>query len=158
MEPVSAAELTVAGNVLGQCAAKINIEQLHPPADAKDGLPGGKKAVDQLQFCVIPLRLQVPGGGILLPVPPGLDVPAAGKQQRAAVVGGFGGDRGTYTAQCAVVIGKTLGVAREINAFHGVLLAVRSPYFMENGGGRFPLANRGILWHNIWAMEMYPSG
>ena len=149
MEPVSAIHLAVSGNILGQRAAKINIEQLHPPADAKDGLPGGKKAVNQFQLCVIPLRLQISRSGILLPVPPGLNVPAAGEQQRAAILRGVCGDRGACAVHCAVIVGKTLGITREINAIHSALLAVRSPYFMENEGRRFPLANREILWHNI---------
>ena len=122
VKPVGAAYLAVVRDILNQCAAKIDIEQLHPPADPQDGFPGGKKPLDQLQFFLISLRLQVAGGGVFLSVPPGFDVPATGEQKRAAILRGVCGDRGACAAKCAVVVGKAAGIAGKINAFHGSLL------------------------------------
>ena len=84
VEPVDAAHITVARQVLDQRAAEKHVDGLESSADAQHRLFHGGEAIHKQQLRRVPFRLQAPGGGVVLPVAPWLHVPAAGQQQSVA--------------------------------------------------------------------------
>ena len=84
MQPVPSICLAVPRNVLEQRAAKEYVHCLKSPADPQHRPPQYREGLQQRQFLPVPCRVQAPGGRVLLPVPPGLQVPASRQQQRGA--------------------------------------------------------------------------
>ena len=86
MEAVRAVRSPVPRQILDQCAAEKDVDGLEAPADSQNRLFRGGKPLQQKKLRRVPLRLQPPGGGVGLAVPPGLQIAAAGQQQSVTVL------------------------------------------------------------------------
>ena len=113
--------------VLDQAAPEKDIDQLHPPADAKDRSAGGEKRAKEGKLRPVQLPVDRQGALIRLSEPGGVNISAAGQQESAE--GGqirrmevcFKG--GMADGKCAFVVGCMFRDTGDEN-LHGRLLRV----------------------------------
>ena len=90
MQPVNAVNLTVALDVLTQRAAKIDVEDLQPAADADDYLSRAQEVVNQRELTRVACFVEILRAVQRLTVKARVHVAPAGQQQNVRVLRRFG--------------------------------------------------------------------
>ena len=90
MQPVNAVNLTVALDVLTQRAAKIDVEDLQPAADADDRLSRAQEVVNQRELTRVACFVEIFRAVQCLTVKARVHVAPAGQQQNVRVLRRFG--------------------------------------------------------------------
>ena len=90
MQPVNAVNLTVALDVLTQRAAKIDVEDLQPAADADDRLSRAQEVVNQRELTRVACFVEIFRAVQRLTVKTRVHVAPAGQQQNVRVLRRFG--------------------------------------------------------------------
>ena len=90
MHPVNAVNLTVALDVLTQRAAKIDVEDLQPAADADDRLSHAQEVVNQRELTRVACFVEIFRAVQRLTVKARVHVAPAGQQQNVRVLRRFG--------------------------------------------------------------------
>ena len=89
MQPINAVNLTVALDVLTQRAAKIDVEDLQPAADADDGLSLTKKFVNERKLAFVTRFINVRRVAERATVKARMNVAPAGQQKEIRLPGRF---------------------------------------------------------------------
>ena len=90
MQPINAVNLTVALDVLTQRAAKIDVEDLQPAADADDYLSRAQEVVNQRELTRVACFVEIFRAVQCLTVKARVHVAPAGQQQNVRVLRRFG--------------------------------------------------------------------
>ena len=106
MDAVNAVDLAVVINVLAQCAAEGDVDELRPAADAENGLTRVEEAAIQCEFVFVPIFIHIIGAMHGLAVEPRVNVSTAGQQQGVAVRGLIAHDFRAQRGKGGDIVGK----------------------------------------------------